>query len=119
MTLGDLSEAVDETLIVNVEVGLAGVTEAGLGVQVIPAGPEQVRATALVKPFDGLSVIVEVADDPLATGLGEGALAVRVNAGEVAAVILTANASDRPWLAVRSALLVVTGKSIEAVEPTT
>jgi len=94
---GGLSEAVDETLIVSVEVAEDGVTEVGLSVQVIPVGPEHVRATLLLNPFEGFRVMIEVADDPLATGLGEGAVAVRVKlAVAPEGTILAKKASDVP-----------------------
>lgn len=56
-----------------------GVTEFGTNAQVAPVGrPEQERLTALVKPFDGVTVTVDVAEDPGAIEAGERAEAETV-----------------------------------------
>jgi hypothetical protein len=117
--LGDLREAVEETLIVKVEVGLVGVTEVGFSVQVIPVGAEQVRATVGLNPVWGVSVMVDVADEPLLTGFGLGEDVLRVKQF-VTVPILAKNASEiPPAFAVWKAVPVVTGKSVDAVDPTT
>ena len=56
-----------------------GVTEGGRNAQVAPAGrPVQAKATALVNPFDGVTVTVEVAEPPGATGEGASGVAETV-----------------------------------------
>jgi hypothetical protein len=98
--LGDLREAVEETLIVKVEVGLVGVTEVGFSVQVIPVGAEQVRATVGLNPVWGVSVMVELAEEPLFTGFGEGEDVVRVNHGAEGAILVTkASVLPPPYVA--------------------
>ena len=105
---------------VKVEVGLAGVTETGLGVQVIPVGPAQVRATVGLNPVWGFSVIVVVAEEPLLTGLGEGAVAVSVKQAAEGAILLTkASAAPPPKLAWEGGDEAWVGKSVEFVSPVT
>jgi hypothetical protein len=58
---------------------VVGVTEGGTKPQVAPVGrPVQVKATALVNPFDGVTLTVEVAELPGATDAGESAVAATV-----------------------------------------
>jgi hypothetical protein len=59
-----------------------GVIEVGLKEQEAPVGnPEQVSATAEVKPFSELIVIVDVADWPTSTGVGLNDVAVIEKSG--------------------------------------
>lgn len=60
-----------------------GVTDAGLKLHAAPVGRlfEQVRATALVKPFDGVTVTVEVAELPAVIEAGDSAVAPTVKLG--------------------------------------
>jgi hypothetical protein len=56
-----------------------GVTEGGTNAQVAPAGrPVQASVTALVNPFDGVTLTVEVAEPPGATGEGASGVAETV-----------------------------------------
>ena len=99
---------------VTVELGVAEVTEAGFGVQVTPAGcPEQVRLTVVLvkKPGSNCMVTVEVAAEPLATGFGDGAVAVSEKLGTT----LATNASTPPPDVACAGDFV--GKSLELVTP--
>ena len=108
------SEAVEDTLMVTVEVLAVDVRDAGFGVQVIPVGPEQVRATLVLveKPGSNCMVTVEVAEAPLATGLGEGVVAVSEKLGTTLA--RKASLGAPPKLACTGDFV---GRLLEAVTP--
>jgi hypothetical protein len=71
---------------IEVTAPVPGVTEGGTNAQVAPAGRPavQVKLTALVNPFDGVTLTVEVAAPPGATGAGASAVAVTVKPAVVA-----------------------------------
>jgi hypothetical protein len=86
-----------------------GVTDGGTKLHCPPLGrPVQVRATALVKPPEGVTVTVEVAELPAVTEAGESAVAAMLKLGRApagcrkAATCVTHAALLGVWLAVAS-----------------
>lgn len=94
MVTGDVPAGVPEVVVIvraDVAADAPGVTDAGTKTHAPPVGrPVQVRATALLKPPEGVTVTVEAAELPAVTEAGESAVAVTVKLATAAPASLKA-----------------------------
>jgi hypothetical protein len=112
MVTGDEPAGVDAVVVIvraDVAALAPGVTEGGTKLHAAPVGrPEQVRATALLKPPEGVMVTVEVAELPAVTEAGESAVAPMLKSATTpagclkATTCITHGAVLGVWLAVAS-----------------